>query len=207
MNYSISALFTIAMGWIALAGLADNLVTWKTWFEVGVMEHWRAIKEIAGFAIFDLIDRKTPDLFFEKTVAGLTILRALHQVDKRRSLNGALFFPSIGMVIFMVVVNTIGSYVSVFMSREWLNEYFYTVPILHFHRGFFIGAVLVLFLGIAGYFISNFIFGLSIEEYKNWDNDSDDPDAEPTFAIYFADILLWLVTCSANYTSRIRCSE
>jgi hypothetical protein len=30
---------------LGLAGLSDNIVEWQDWFEQGVMEHWRSVKE------------------------------------------------------------------------------------------------------------------------------------------------------------------
>jgi hypothetical protein len=37
----LTALF---LSWLGLAGLADNLVEWRDWFDVGIMEHWRTVK-------------------------------------------------------------------------------------------------------------------------------------------------------------------
>lgn len=35
---------TMFLAWLGLAGFADNLLEWREWFEVGIMEHWRAVK-------------------------------------------------------------------------------------------------------------------------------------------------------------------
>lgn len=43
------------LAWLGLAGLSDSVVVWRDWFEIGVMTHWRAVKdwllECAPFAI------------------------------------------------------------------------------------------------------------------------------------------------------------
>jgi hypothetical protein len=37
----LGALF---LSWLGLAGLADNIVEWREWFDIGIMEHWRIVK-------------------------------------------------------------------------------------------------------------------------------------------------------------------
>jgi len=39
--FAVSIVFT----WLSVAGIADNIIEWKQWFEVGVMEHWRAVRQ------------------------------------------------------------------------------------------------------------------------------------------------------------------
>jgi hypothetical protein len=34
----------IFLSWLGFAGFADNMFEWREWFEIGVMEHWRAVK-------------------------------------------------------------------------------------------------------------------------------------------------------------------
>lgn len=36
---SWGAIFTFVLTWLSLAGLADDFVTWKQWFNEGIMEH------------------------------------------------------------------------------------------------------------------------------------------------------------------------
>lgn len=46
-------LISLLVGWLGAAGLADNVIEWKAWFEFGVMNHWR---EVRGFFIETLYE-------------------------------------------------------------------------------------------------------------------------------------------------------
>ena len=192
---SFSVLFTMALGWIALAGLADNLVIWKGWFEHGFMEHWRYLKSILGISIFGLIDRETPKFYFEYILIGVTILRAFQQVDKGRNLNGALFHTALSIVGLCILSVIIGTYVGVFLDREWLVEYFYTIPALHLHRGVFYGSLIAFVGATLAHFYATFVLKMSVKDIQKWDSDGEHNEHTflSAYAAYFPEVLLWLV--------------
>lgn len=46
---------TIIFTWLSVAGIADNVVEWKKWFEIGIMEHWRTVRHyIISWIPFDI---------------------------------------------------------------------------------------------------------------------------------------------------------
>jgi hypothetical protein len=46
---------TTGLAWLGLAGLTDNILEWQSWFEQGVMEHWRSIKEWVIAVLLDWV--------------------------------------------------------------------------------------------------------------------------------------------------------
>lgn len=186
-----SVFFTMILGWIALAGLADNLVTWKDWFEYGFMEHWRNLKAFLGLSIFGLIDRDVPRYYFEYILLSMTFIRALSQVDKRRGLEGALLFPAIIYLLFILIVKIVSTYIAIASDRPWLMEYFYTIPILHLHTGMGLGSLILFVAGVGVYFYRVFILQTSFENEQH----TEERSWYSYFSEHFAEILLWLVAC------------
>lgn len=67
----------IFFGWLGLAGFADNVVEWKSWFEYGIMEHWRAVKTFIISNYFYWLEFKVADFFIDYVMLGVPIARSL----------------------------------------------------------------------------------------------------------------------------------
>ena len=72
----------LLLGWIGLAGFADNLVVWKEWFDVGIMAHWRALKYLIIDELLFWLPFRVPDWFFDYIVIGLIFGRSYFLFSK-----------------------------------------------------------------------------------------------------------------------------
>ena len=45
IDSALRKIIITALAWLGLAGFADSVVTWQNWFEIGIMQHWRSVKE------------------------------------------------------------------------------------------------------------------------------------------------------------------
>jgi len=68
----LSALF---LSWLGLAGLADNLVEWREWFDVGIMEHWRTVKLWLTETVLFWIPFSVPSWAVDYFVLGCIFMR------------------------------------------------------------------------------------------------------------------------------------
>lgn len=72
-----SVIVAILLSWLGLAGLSDAIVEWKNWFEIGVMTHWRDVKNwLLQWVPFDI-----PSWVIDYTLLGLVYLRSVLVLD------------------------------------------------------------------------------------------------------------------------------
>ncbi|MGD9864519.1 MAG: hypothetical protein AB7S99_15040 [Pseudodonghicola sp.] len=64
-----------AFSWLGLAGLSDNIVEWKEWFDIGVMEHWRIMKHWIAETVLFWVPFQFPDWFIDYLVLGGVFIR------------------------------------------------------------------------------------------------------------------------------------
>jgi len=63
------------LAWLGLAGLSDAIVDWQTWFEQGVMQHWRSLKEWITAILLWWVPFRIPSWLIDYLVIGTIILR------------------------------------------------------------------------------------------------------------------------------------
>lgn len=66
----------ILLSWIGLAGLADNIVEWQQWFEIGIIQHWRFTKAWATETCFYWLPFPIPSWLIDYSVLGSIYIRA-----------------------------------------------------------------------------------------------------------------------------------
>ncbi|MFG6524513.1 hypothetical protein [Sulfitobacter sp. M23508] len=71
----IVRLGAIFLSWLGLAGFSDNLVEWRDWFDVGVMEHWRAVKFWLTETFLFWIPFNVPSWVIDYCVLGCVFMR------------------------------------------------------------------------------------------------------------------------------------
>ena len=64
------------LAWLGLAGLSDNIVEWLDWFEQGVMEHWRSVKEWTIAVLLWWLPFRVPSWAIDYLVISAIVLRA-----------------------------------------------------------------------------------------------------------------------------------
>jgi len=143
-------IFAIFLGWVALAGIADNFVTWQSWFEIGFMEKWRYVKQIVSFPLSDILDyfgwisKIYPSNYFEYIVLSLIFIRSLYIVD--RQFNHDFIYFSVnfiylfGTAIFILFIRSTGIF---YRHDDRYLEMFVTLPILHLTLCLFAGCMMV----------------------------------------------------------------
>ncbi len=58
------------LAWLGLAGLTDNMIEWQSWFEQGIMVHWRSIKAWFSAVVFGWFPWEIPDWFYDYVIIG-----------------------------------------------------------------------------------------------------------------------------------------
>jgi hypothetical protein len=64
------------LAWLGLAGLSDNIVEWQDWFEQGVMDHWRSVKEWTIAVLLWWLPFRVPSWAIDYFVISVIVLRA-----------------------------------------------------------------------------------------------------------------------------------
>lgn len=79
----------IVLSWIGLSGVADGLVEWKDWFEIGWMEHWRALKNYIILIVFSWLPFRVPSWTIDYFTLGLLTLRGVYSgiIELKRQKN------------------------------------------------------------------------------------------------------------------------
>src|SRR5680860_651883 len=67
----------IALSWLGLSGVADNIVEWRDWYEVGVIEHWRTVKTWIDENFLFWAPFRIPSWLFDFAIIGSVMLRSL----------------------------------------------------------------------------------------------------------------------------------
>ena len=74
MTQWIRTIVVTALAWLGLAGLSDNIVEWQWWFEVGIMQHWRSVKEWVIAVLLDWVPfRVNPWMIDYVSIGSLTV--------------------------------------------------------------------------------------------------------------------------------------
>ena len=66
---------TILLAWLGLAGLSDAVVDWQTWFEQGLMQHWRSVKEWVIAIFLWWVPFRVPSWWIDYFVIGTICIR------------------------------------------------------------------------------------------------------------------------------------
>ena len=72
----IVTLVTTVLALLGLAGLFDAIVEWQNWFDQGVMQHWRSVKEWMSAVLFWWVPFHIPRWVYDYAVIGLMLARA-----------------------------------------------------------------------------------------------------------------------------------
>lgn len=70
-------LITTALAWLGLAGLSDAIIEWQHWFEQGVFQHWRSVKEWTIAVLLWWVPFKIPSVAIDYLVVGAIVVRAI----------------------------------------------------------------------------------------------------------------------------------
>ncbi|MCL1629763.1 hypothetical protein M3N55_13580 [Roseibaca sp. V10] len=65
----------IPLAWLGLAGMSDAIVTWQAWFDQGVMQHWRSVKEWLIAILLWWVPFQIPSWILDYFVIGAIVLR------------------------------------------------------------------------------------------------------------------------------------
>ena len=65
------------LSWLGLAGLFDAIVEWRDWFEFGIMEHWRSVKQWLIAVAFDWLPFRVRPWQIDYLVIGALMLRSI----------------------------------------------------------------------------------------------------------------------------------
>ncbi|MEW7009504.1 hypothetical protein [Lentilitoribacter sp. EG35] len=66
----------ICFSWLGLAGLADNVVEWREWFDAGVIQHWRNAQRWALEHLLFWLPFQLPIWIFDYLTIGIVFGRA-----------------------------------------------------------------------------------------------------------------------------------
>ncbi|MEM9148598.1 MAG: hypothetical protein AAGC57_20765 [Pseudomonadota bacterium] len=83
------------LSWLGLAGLADGIVEWKEWFEVGIFQHYRAVQ---GWVIDNLLfwfPLGLPEMAIDYCIIGVVFTRSFHFANENRRLRVSRFLGPI----------------------------------------------------------------------------------------------------------------
>ena len=61
---------TTLLAWLGLAGLMGNLVTWRNWFNQGIMQHWSSAKEWTIAILLDWVPFHIPTSVLDYLMLG-----------------------------------------------------------------------------------------------------------------------------------------
>lgn len=73
------------LSWLGLAGIADNVLEWQRWFDIGVLQHWTSIKVWVSVVLFSWLPFQIPSWILDYFAAGSVVARATH-IDRERIL-------------------------------------------------------------------------------------------------------------------------
>lgn len=65
----------IPLAWLGLAGMSDAIVTWQAWFEQGVMQHWRSLKEWVIAILLWWVPFQVPRWLLDYFLIGAIVMR------------------------------------------------------------------------------------------------------------------------------------
>lgn len=76
-NKSILGWLMVTMlAWLGLAGLSDAIVEWQRWFEQGIMQHWRSVKEWAIAVLLWWVPFRVPSWVLDYSIISVIVTRA-----------------------------------------------------------------------------------------------------------------------------------
>ncbi|WP_162652128.1 hypothetical protein [Lentilitoribacter sp. Alg239-R112] len=73
-------LIGLPLSWLGLAGLSDSIVTWQVWFEHGIMQHWRELKQMFIDHLLFWTPWQIPTEILDYLVIGAVFARAFFTV-------------------------------------------------------------------------------------------------------------------------------
>ena len=65
------------LAWLGLAGLADEFIEWQAWFEHGLMQHWRSVKEWSIAVLLDWVPFRVPGWFLDYALLGFIVMKSV----------------------------------------------------------------------------------------------------------------------------------
>ena len=76
MKSKITYALAIFLSWLGLAGIADNFVERRDWFEVGIMQHWRFFKGWLIYNVFWWLPFAVPSWVIDYFCIGVVVFRS-----------------------------------------------------------------------------------------------------------------------------------
>lgn len=73
---AFKAFSTFALSCLGLSGISDNFVEWKTWYEFGIMQHWRSFKDFTYETFLFWVPFEIPDWSIDYLLLGAIFARA-----------------------------------------------------------------------------------------------------------------------------------
>ena len=83
MRFQIGYYFALFITWIGLAGLADDIVTWASWFENGWMHGYRIVRNYLVEIVSDILRIDLPAWVFDYVLVGTIMARASFYLQAR----------------------------------------------------------------------------------------------------------------------------
>lgn len=74
--HAFKTFITFALSCLGLSGISDNAVEWKTWYEFGIMQHWRSFKEFTYEALLFWVPFELPNWSIDYLLLGAIFARA-----------------------------------------------------------------------------------------------------------------------------------
>lgn len=74
----ITTIVLTLLAWLGLAGVSDNWVEWQNWFEIGIMQHWRSVKEWLIAVVFDRMPFQVQPWMIDWVLVGSIVSRSFH---------------------------------------------------------------------------------------------------------------------------------
>jgi len=68
-------LIGLFFGWLGAAGLSDNIIEWKEWFEIGIMIHWRYVQGFLIDILLSITSIKFPEWSLDYIILSITFFR------------------------------------------------------------------------------------------------------------------------------------
>ena len=69
------------LAWLGLAGLSDSILEWQTWFEQGIMQHWRSIKEWMIAVVLDWVPFNVKSWMIDYSTISAVVARSHLKAD------------------------------------------------------------------------------------------------------------------------------
>ena len=115
-NKSLFSWIVVTMlAWLGLAGLSDAIVEWQTWFEQGLMQHWRSVKEWVIAILLWWVPFRVPSWLIDYFVVATIVVRTSESPKWNERWR---FGPEDALEVY--------GYIPLTLKLEWLMSHTFT---------------------------------------------------------------------------------